>query len=104
MTLLISAFAAIISTIVWYFNSKRKELKLSVPCFLFWGSTIMWFVDAVFEYAELGADYFTPAVSDMVNDLFLGLSVVALGVVIWLAVLVIKDPNGVVKSALFKKK
>lgn len=104
MTLLISAFAAIISTIVWYFNSKRKELKLSVPCFLFWGSTIMWFVDAVFEYAELGADYFTPAVSDMVNDSFLGLSVVALGVVIWLAVLVIKDPNGVVKSALFKKK
>lgn len=104
MTLLISAFAAIISTIVWYFNSKRKELKLSVLCFLFWGSTIMWFVDAVFEYAELGADYFTPAVSDMVNDSFLGLSVVALGVVIWLAVLVIKDPNGVVKSALFKKK
>lgn len=104
MTLLISAFAAIISTIVWYFNSKRKELKLSVPCFLFWGSTIMWFVDAVFEYAELGADYFTPAVSDMVNDSFLGFSVVALGVVIWLAVLVIKDPNGVVKSALFKKK
>ncbi len=104
MTLLISVFAAIISTIVWYFNSKRKELKLSVPCFLFWGSTIMWFVDAVFEYAELGADYFTPAVSDMVNDSFLGLSVVALGLIIWLAVLIIKDPNGVVKSALFKKK
>ncbi len=104
MTLLISAFAAIISTIVWYFNSKRKELNLSVLCFLFWGSTIMWFVDAVFEYAELGADYFTPSLSDIVNDSFLGLSVVAVGLVIWLAVLIIKDPNGVVKSALFKKK
>jgi len=104
MTLLISAFAAIISTIVWYFNSKRKELKLSVLCFLFWGSTLMWFVDAVFEYAELGADYFTPSLSDMVNDSFLGLSVVALGLIIWLAVLLVKDPNGVVKSSLFKKK
>ncbi len=104
MTLLISAFAAIISTIVWYFNPKRSALKLSVPCYLFWGASIMWFVDAVFEYAELGADYFTPAVEDMVNDAFLGLSVVALGLIIWVVVLLIKDPEGVVKSALFKKK
>lgn len=104
MTLLISVFAAIISTAVWYFNSKRKEFALSLPCYLFWGSTIMWFVDAVFEYAELGADYFTPALEDMINDSFLGLSVVALGLIIWLAVLLIKDPNGVVKSSIFKKK
>lgn len=104
MTLLISAFAAIIATIVWYFNSRRKELKLTVPCFLFWGSTIMWFVDAVFEYIELGADYFTPALKDMVNDAFLGFSVVALGLIIWLIVLLIKDPNGVIKSEIFKKK
>lgn len=104
MTLLISAFSAIIATVVWYFNKRRRELRLSVPCFLFWGSTIMWFVDAVFEYAELGADYFTPAFSDMVNDSFLGLSVVAIGLIIWLAVLIIKDPDGVIKSEIFNKK
>ena len=40
----------------------------------------------------------------MLNDLFLGLSVVALGLVIWLVVLLIKDPKGVVRSALFGKK
>lgn len=104
MTLLISAFAAIISTVSWYFIPKRKELMLSVPCCLFWGATIMWFVDAIFEYAELGAEYFTPAVSDMINDAFLGFSVVALGAIIWVVILLIKDPMGVVKNSVFKKK
>ena len=36
--------------------------------------------------------------------LFLGLSVVALGLIIWLVILLVKDPKGVVKSALYKKK
>ena len=40
----------------------------------------------------------------MLNDLFLGLSVIALGLVIWLIILLIKDPKGVVKNVLFKKK
>ena len=39
----------------------------------------------------------------MLNDFFLGLSVVALAMVIWLVILLIKDPKGVVKAQLFKK-
>ncbi len=39
----------------------------------------------------------------MVNDTFLGLSVVAFGLVIWLAVLLISDPKGVVRNALLRK-
>ena len=54
----------------------------------------MWFIDAVFEYAELRAEYFTPAAADMLNDTFLGFSAVALGLVIWLAVVLWKDPKG----------
>ena len=64
----------------------------------------MWQVDAIFEYAELHAVYFTPAPMDMLNDFFLGLSVVALGLIVWLVVLLIKDPKGVVKATLLKKK
>ena len=64
----------------------------------------MWLVDAIFEYAELRADYFTPAPADMLNDLYLGLSVVALGLIIWLVILLIKDPKGVVKNALARGK
>ena len=104
MTLLTTVFAAIISTIVWYNGAPKSEMKVGVLCWLFWGASLMWLVDAIFEYAELGAAYFTPAPADMLNDIFLGLSVVALGLIIWLVILLIKDPKGVVKAALFKKK
>ena len=104
MTLLITVFAAVIATVVWYANKRSSELKVGVLCWMFWGASLMWLVDAIFEYAELGAAYFTPSPKDMLNDLFLGLSVVALGLIIWLVILLIKDPKGVIKAALFKKK
>ena len=99
MTLLITVFAAVISTVLWY-NRKDDTMRLGTLCFLYWGAALMWLVDALFEYAELHAQYFTPALEDMVNDAFLGLSVVALGLVIWLVILLIKDPKGSVKAAL----
>lgn len=104
MTLLISVFAAIISTAVWYFCAKRKKYLLNVPCYIFWGASVMWFVDAVFEYSELKAAYFTPAPEDMLNDAFLGFSVIALGLIVWIIILLIKDPNNVIRDALFSKK
>lgn len=100
MCLLITAFAAVICTALWYKNAPADKYKLSTLCYLFWGASLMWMIDAVFEYRELGAEYFTPALFDMINDSFLGLSVVALGLVIWIVVLVIEDPKGVI----FKKK
>jgi len=45
-----------------------------------------------------------PAPIDMLNDLYLGLPVVALGLMIWLVILLIKDPKGVIKATLFKRK
>lgn len=104
MTLLIAVFAAVICTAIWYKNAPESKLMLGVLCWMYWGASIMWLVDAIFEYAELGAEYFTPALKDMINDTFLGLSVVALGLVVWVLILLIRDPKGVVKAALFKKK
>ena len=104
MTLLTTLFAAIICTIIWYKHAPKNEMQVGVLCWLYWGASLMWLVDAIFEYAELHVAYFTPAPADMLNDLYLGLSVVALGLVIWLVILLVKDPRGVVKAALFKKK
>ena len=104
MTLLTTVFAAVIATVVWYKKAPNDDYKVSVLCFLYWGASIMWLVDAIFEYAELHAEYFTPAPMDMLNDFFLGLSVVALGLIVWLVVLLVTDPKGVVKAALLKKK
>ena len=103
MTLLVSVFAAIITTVIWYKSAQRSEMKIGVLCFMFWGASLMWLVDAVFEYAEQKAAYFTPEPAEMLNDLFLGLSVVALALIIWLVVLLVKDPKGVVRKSLFNK-
>ncbi|MBP5601745.1 MAG: hypothetical protein J6X78_03360 [Treponema sp.] len=103
MTLLTTVFAAIISTLIWYKNNERAQLHLGTLCLMYWGASLMWLADAIFEYAELGAESFVPAPLDMLNDFYLGLSVVALGLIIWLVILLIKDPKGIVKSALTKK-
>lgn len=103
MTLLITVFAAVAATVKWY-TRKDDSMKLGILLWMYWGASLMWFVDAIFEYAELGAEYFTPEAADMLNDSFLGLSVVALGLVIWVVVLLIKDPRGVVRKAMISAK
>ena len=103
MTLLTTVFAAIICTVIWYKSPNRTEMRLGTLSLMYWGASLMWLIDAVFEYAELKEEYFTPAPVDMLNDFFLGLSVVALGLIIWLVIVLIKDPKGVLKTALVKK-
>ena len=103
MTLLVTVFAAVVTTICWYKSLPKNELKLGMLCWMFWGASLMWLVDAIFEYAELQAEYFTPAPADMLNDLFLGLSVIALALVIWAATLLVKDPKKVMPAVLRKK-
>ncbi|MBR3311461.1 MAG: hypothetical protein IKG15_06555 [Solobacterium sp.] len=102
MTLLITVFAAVIATVKWY-TRRDDSMKLGILCWMYWGASIMWLVDAIFEYAELHEAYFQPALEDMINDSFLGLSVIALGLVIWLVRLLITDPRGVIKTSLLKQ-
>lgn len=103
MTLLITVYAAIISTVVWYKNAD-SNMRVGTLCLMYWGASLMWFVDAVVEYIELGAEFFTPAAADLLNDSYLGLSVVALGLLIWLVILLVKDPDGRVQAALRNRK
>lgn len=104
MTLLTTVFAAIICTIIWYKGAPKSDMQVGTLCLIYWGASAMWFADAIFEYAELGVGFFSPAPAEMLNDLSLGLSAVALGLIIWLFILLVKDPKGVVKAALFKRK
>lgn len=103
MTLLITIIAAVVSTAIWYTSEKARKHNVSLLCFMYWGASLMWLVDAVVEYMEAGAEYFLPAGADMINDGFLGLSVTVFGMVIWLVSLLLKDPDGVVKAILTKK-
>ncbi len=103
MTLLITVFAAIAATIIWYKKAPADDLGLGKLALMYWGASLMWMVDSVMEYIEDSEAFFNPAPMDMLNDAFLGLSVVALGLIIWIAMLILKDPKGVVRAALLKK-
>ncbi|MBQ6401981.1 MAG: hypothetical protein IJI20_06840 [Firmicutes bacterium] len=103
MTLLITIFAAVAATLIWYTKPGLRDLKIGVLCWMFWGASLMWTIDAVFEFSELKADYFAPAGSDMLNDAFLGFSVVALALIIWTVIVLVSDPRGTVKAALTRR-
>ena len=101
MTLLITAFAAIIATVAWY--NVKADRKLGTLALMYWGASLMWLVDSVVEYIEAGAEFFTPETADMINDSLLGLSVITLALVIWTVVLLVSDPKGVLRAVLLKK-
>lgn len=98
MTLLITVFAAVFSTALWYKKLPDNSEQFGTLSLMYWGASLMWLVDAVVEYMELGADFFTPAPSDMLNDAYLGFSVVALGLVIRIVLILIKDPKGLIRK------
>lgn len=96
MTLLITVIAAVVFTAVWYSTASKSQMKLGVLCWLYWGASLMWMVDAISEYLVAGAEFFHPTPAEMLNDAYLGFSVLALGGVIWIAYLLIRDPKKVV--------
>ena len=99
MTLLITVLAAIVVTVFWY-RQEEDTMMLSTLLFLFWGASIMWFVDALFEFVSIGAAYFTPSLEEMANDLFLGVSEVALALLVWLIRLLYRDPKDRIRRHL----
>ena len=103
MTLLLTVIAAVICTLIWYKNALNDTIKISTLCFMYWGASLMWLVDAIFEYAELGVKFFISPVQDMINDAFLGVSVITLGLVVWSIRLLITDPKNVLEKILHKK-
>mgnify|MGYP000849254141 FL=1 len=103
MTLLISTFAAVLTGIIWYRGLPDDKYNVKDLVFMFWGASLMWFVDAIFEYAQLGAEYFSPCPSDMINDSFLGFSVVAFALVIWFVKFIIQDPENKIRIMLRRK-
>ena len=103
MTLLITVIAAIVASTVWYFNDNRDTYKLGTLSLIYWGASLMWLMDFVFEYAELRDEYFSQPFADILNDSILGITVVAIGLIAWLAILTVKDPKKVFKAKFAKK-
>ncbi len=98
MYFIITAVAAIVSTIIWYVNSPNDKYKLSTLCFIFWGATIMWLVDHEMAYLMEGGEFFEIST----DATLLGVNVVLLGLLLWIIVLLVKDPKGVFTRLLKK--
>ncbi len=93
MCLVITAFAAVITTIIWYFKAHEKELKLGVLSLMYWGAALMWVVDGFFSVAE--GEGFLDLSAD---DALLGLVIVLCGLVAWVVLLLWSDPKKVLAS------
>ena len=100
MTLLTALFAALISTVVWYFKDGSNRMQTGTLSLMYWGASLMGLVDAVTEYLQEGAAYFQPAAKDMLNDTFLGVSVVVFGLVIWIVMILVQDPKGILHKKI----
>ena len=98
MCLIITAFAAVFATIVWYAKAPSNQYKLSTLVFMYWGATLMWLVDGFFSIA--GGEAFLDLSA---NDAFLGLTVVLCGLVFWTMLLLISDPKKVLNAILIHK-
>lgn len=94
MTLAITVVAAAVAVTLWARSTRARELRVGVLCYLFGGASLMWSVDLVAALAEGGPAALAPAPAEALDDALLGLAVVALGLGIWLASLLVARLRG----------
>jgi len=81
MWLLITAGAALTASVLWYLIRPRDRYRLGFLCLILWGATLMWLVDHVLAHIQEGGPFFEFSAEATA----LGLSVLVLGLLIWLA-------------------
>ncbi len=93
MWLIMTALAAVITTAIWYIKAPEGKYKLGLLSLIFWGATLMWFVDHVMAYLAEGGEFF----EINLDATLLGLSVIIFALLVWEIVLLVSDPRGVLK-------
>lgn len=100
MYLILTAAAAVISTIVWYAKLPDSRYKLGMLSLMYWGATLMWTVDHIMAFLQEGGPFFEISA----NATLLGIVVVLAGLIIWIAALLIADPKKVLGKSLVKSR
>jgi hypothetical protein len=98
MWLILTALAAIITTVIWYVKAPADKYKVGLLSLFFWGATVMWFVDHVMAYISEGGEFF----EINLDATLLGVTVIILALLVWEIVLLVSDPKGVLKR-IFKR-
>jgi hypothetical protein len=97
MCLIITAFAAVIATAVWYFRLNEPKAHVGTLALMYWGASLMWSVDGVFRVVD-GENFFALSL----NDAALGAVIVLCALVAWIVMLLYSDPRNVVASLIYK--
>lgn len=63
MCLIITVFAAIITTAVWYISDNARTYNTGMLTLMYWGASLMWTVDGIFRVAE-GETFFEVSTDD----------------------------------------
>ncbi len=82
MCLILTAAAAVITTIIWYFKFNDRKYKLGTLALMYWGASIMWSVDGIFSVID-GEGFFNMSA----DDALLGVIIIVCGIAAWLALL-----------------
>lgn len=90
MCLVLTTFAAVFTTVIWYFKANDRKYKLGTLALMYWGASLMWFVDGI--YSVIGNEDFFTLTAD---DAFLGVVIIAIGLIAWLVMLLATDPDNV---------
>ncbi len=99
MCLILTTFAAIIATIVWYAKAPDFTYRIGTLALMYWGASLMWLGDAIFSVAG-GEGFFDLSL----DDTFLGIVIVMIGLMGWLVLLLANDPKGVFAKFLTSQK
>ncbi|MEM1514639.1 MAG: hypothetical protein QXT26_05385 [Thermoproteota archaeon] len=95
MWLIILAFAAALSTIIWYSKAEDDKYMLKLLCLILWGATIMVLIDHTMGYFTEGGEFLemTP------EAVALGFIMLTAALILWEIILLFKDP----KRVIYKK-
>ena len=96
MWLLLTALAALVTSALWYVTAPTDKYKLGFLSLIYWGATVMWLVDHVMAYVQEGGPFFEITA----EATGVGLSVLVLGLAIWLARLLASDPKRILGTVL----
>jgi len=93
MWLLLTGLAAIVSTVIWYVHAPKDTYKVGLLSLGLWGATLMWLVDHIMAFLSEGGEFFELGR----ESTMLGVSVILFALILWLMILLISDPKGVLK-------
>jgi len=92
MWLILLAFAATITTAIWYSKAENDVYMLNILAQIFWGATIMAFINHLMGYLMEGGEFIEITLEATV----LGLTLILIGLIVWEVILIIRDPKGII--------